>query len=336
MSNSGSGASLRQVSLNVGGVRYVTTRTTLTKYPDSMLGRMFGGDIPTAQDEDGAYFIDRNGILFSEVLDFLRTDTLKVPKRQADLEALKREADFYQIVPMMNALGEHSDPIYLNVGGFSYTTTIETIKRYPDSLLCCMLEGSVDVVFDENGAFVIDRDGAVFRHIINFMRNEKLILPENFDEFELLKEEAEFYQVGPLMEALPKVWIFHDIEIVDRTDLQFIMVKAPDFILNHPKFPYRVPQSLSFGNSRPKCESEREEMVYHQSGYYRITTSRGAFSDFLRSIGCRLHQSSTSMTWIPENQVENYNDGFSFQHRQVNGSTFTKTIERWTVCPVVI
>ncbi len=32
------------MTLNVGGVLYTTTRSTLAKYPDSMLGAMFGGE----------------------------------------------------------------------------------------------------------------------------------------------------------------------------------------------------------------------------------------------------------------------------------------------------
>jgi len=68
------------VSLNVGGVRYTTSLSTLTKHPDSMLGRMFGGDLPTAKDKEGAYFIEGNGQLFRFVLDFLRRNKLCLPE----------------------------------------------------------------------------------------------------------------------------------------------------------------------------------------------------------------------------------------------------------------
>ena len=64
------------ISLNVGGVRYTTSLSTLTRYPDSMLGRMFGGNFPTATDKDGAYFIDGDGQLFRFVLNFLRRNEL--------------------------------------------------------------------------------------------------------------------------------------------------------------------------------------------------------------------------------------------------------------------
>lgn len=92
------------ISLNVGGVRYTTSMSTLTRYPDSMLGRMFGGDLPTAMDKDGAYFIDRDGQLFRFVLNFLRCDELGLPEDFKELDLLKKEVDFYQISAMMEAL----------------------------------------------------------------------------------------------------------------------------------------------------------------------------------------------------------------------------------------
>jgi len=52
------------VSLNVGGCVYSTSLSTLQRYSDSMLGAMFGGDLPTVRDTHGNYFIDRDGPLF--------------------------------------------------------------------------------------------------------------------------------------------------------------------------------------------------------------------------------------------------------------------------------
>lgn len=43
--------------------------------------------------------------------------------------------------------------------------------------------------------YFIDRDGAMFRHILNFMRNSKLLLQDNFDDLELLLEEARYFEI---------------------------------------------------------------------------------------------------------------------------------------------
>ena len=53
------------VKLNVGGKIYKTSLDTLRKDPNSMLCAMFSGRHELkASEEDGAYFIDRNGKLF--------------------------------------------------------------------------------------------------------------------------------------------------------------------------------------------------------------------------------------------------------------------------------
>ena len=60
--------------LNVGGVRFDTSRTTLMSVPESMLATMFGArvDMLRRDPEDGSIFLDRDGERFGLVLDFLR------------------------------------------------------------------------------------------------------------------------------------------------------------------------------------------------------------------------------------------------------------------------
>lgn len=95
------------LTLNVGGVLYTTTRSTLTKYADSMLGAMFGNRFapsPPSLDRDGNHFIDRDGYMFRHVLNFLRTGHLCLPHGFKDFDLLEAEADFYQVVPLVTAL----------------------------------------------------------------------------------------------------------------------------------------------------------------------------------------------------------------------------------------
>ncbi|XP_041954887.1 BTB/POZ domain-containing protein KCTD6 isoform X2 [Alosa pseudoharengus] len=204
----------KPVTLNVGGHLYTTTMSTLQRYPDSMLGAMFCGDLPTTRDSQGNYFIDRDGTLFHYILNFLRTSELTLPIDFMKTDLLRKEADFYQIEPLIQSLNnpkplnpvdtfeQITKPATLNVGGHLYTTTMSTLQRYPDSMLGGMFRGDLPTTRDAQGNYFIDRDGTLFRYILNFLRTSELILPVNFREMDLLRKEADFYQIEPLIQAL--------------------------------------------------------------------------------------------------------------------------------------
>lgn len=90
----------------------------------------------------------------------------------------------------------------LNVGGYIYTTTRSTVGKYPDSMLGVMFKGDIPSKTDQDGNYFIDRDGQMFRYILNFCRSGKLCLPQNFSEFDLLENEADFYQIQPLINSI--------------------------------------------------------------------------------------------------------------------------------------
>ncbi|XP_022088091.1 BTB/POZ domain-containing protein KCTD21-like [Acanthaster planci] len=92
------------INLNVGGSLYTTSLSTLTRYPDSMLGSMFSGRIQSARDAQGNYVIDGDGPLFRYVLNFLRRSTLTLPDDFRELDLLAAEADFYQIRELIQAV----------------------------------------------------------------------------------------------------------------------------------------------------------------------------------------------------------------------------------------
>ncbi|XP_062396649.1 BTB/POZ domain-containing protein KCTD6 [Sardina pilchardus] len=204
----------KPVTLNVGGHLYTTTMSTLQRYPDSMLGAMFCGDLPTTRDSQGNYFIDRDGTLFHYILNFLRTSELTLPIDFMKTDLLRKEADFYQIEPLIQSLNnpkplnpvdtfeQMTKPVTLNVGGHLYTTTMSTLQRYPDSMLGGMFRGDLPTTRDVQGNYFIDRDGTLFRYVMNFLRTSELILPVNFREMDLLRKEADFYQIEPLIQAL--------------------------------------------------------------------------------------------------------------------------------------
>ena len=64
------------LKLNVGGKTFLTTRSTLTSCPDSILANMFDPNpgLPLAykMEDAGAYYLDINPDCFSIILDWLR------------------------------------------------------------------------------------------------------------------------------------------------------------------------------------------------------------------------------------------------------------------------
>ena len=87
----------QRVKLNVGGSKFETTLSTLTRYPDSMLGAMFSGRHEVPPDPEGYVFIDRDGTHFRAILNFLRTGFIDNPHPAQAANELKRELEYYQL-----------------------------------------------------------------------------------------------------------------------------------------------------------------------------------------------------------------------------------------------
>ena len=128
MANHNNHASDEVISLNVGGVIHITTRSTLAKYPDSMLGSMFSDRFVPQLDNQSNYFIDRDGHLFRHILNFLRTGSLCLPQDFQDFDLLDAEADFYQIPSLIAAItslrckNKHQTGHYLEILDFEETS----------------------------------------------------------------------------------------------------------------------------------------------------------------------------------------------------------------------
>ena len=60
--------------------------------------------------------------------------------------------------------------VALNVGGLHFTTTLGTLRKYPDSYLGAMFSGRHALKRDETGAVLLDRDPMLFGVILQFLR----------------------------------------------------------------------------------------------------------------------------------------------------------------------
>jgi hypothetical protein len=119
-------------------------------------------------------------------------------------------------IPCVAAASRYTAPVHIDVGGTIYTSSLETLTkyvrrhvnnlimkliddllvRYPESRLAKLFNGSIPIVLDSlKQHYFIDRDGNMFRHILNFMRNSKLLIAEDFSDLDLLLEEAKYFEI---------------------------------------------------------------------------------------------------------------------------------------------
>ena len=84
------------VRLSVGGVQFTTSLDTLLSQKDSMLAAMFSGRHNVEKDEEGRYFIDRDGTHFRYILNFLRDGNTYIPYDNPQLvDELYEEVCFF-------------------------------------------------------------------------------------------------------------------------------------------------------------------------------------------------------------------------------------------------
>ncbi|XP_011794715.1 PREDICTED: potassium channel regulatory protein isoform X2 [Colobus angolensis palliatus] len=95
------------VTLNVGGKIFTTGFSTIKQFPASRLARMLDGRDQEFKMVGGQIFVDRDGVLFSFILDFLRTHQLLLPTDFSDYLRLQREALFYELCSLVDLLNPY-------------------------------------------------------------------------------------------------------------------------------------------------------------------------------------------------------------------------------------
>ncbi|XP_017770133.1 PREDICTED: BTB/POZ domain-containing protein kctd15 isoform X2 [Nicrophorus vespilloides] len=109
-------------------------------------------------------------------------------------------------IPCVAAASRYTAPVHIDVGGTIYTSSLETLTKYPESRLAKLFNGTIPIVLDSlKQHYFIDRDGGMFRHILNFMRNSRLLIPDNFNDVDLLLEEARYFDIAPMIRQLEQL-----------------------------------------------------------------------------------------------------------------------------------
>ena len=111
----------------------------------------------------------------------------------------------------MTSETNHLDVIELNVGGVTYATTLGTLQQAdsesPLAIISTMNTAEIRTLFgrDSKNRVFIDRDGVLFRYVLDYLRNRKLSLPENFAERDRLRIEADYYRLVSMSKVLDQI-----------------------------------------------------------------------------------------------------------------------------------
>ncbi|RHZ67064.1 hypothetical protein Glove_303g147 [Diversispora epigaea] len=89
-----------EIILDVGGTKYITKRSILIKYPNTLLGEKF----LNSSNCNKEYFFDRNGRAFHYITEFYHTGKLLWPDKNHGVtcEEVEREFEYFQIPSKKN------------------------------------------------------------------------------------------------------------------------------------------------------------------------------------------------------------------------------------------
>ena len=122
------------ISLDVGGRKLSTTRSTLLSDPNSALAKMFhpNSGLQPARMVDGSYTIDADPDCFQVLLNWLRYKKLMFPTSHQNYESVSTVAEVYGILDLVgyiNSLQNDEKKVVLDVGGTTMCTSRETFDK---------------------------------------------------------------------------------------------------------------------------------------------------------------------------------------------------------------
>ena len=138
-------------------------------------------------------------------------------------------------------------------------------------MLHAMFSGRFDTKPADDGSYFIDRDGTHFRHILNYLRTGKLVLPDDKVVRKELLNEAEFYQIDGILDEL-KAKPFKDSAILSSEQRETLVdwlkhtreSLSDDYVLL-----YRASRDgWTASNFHSRCDNKGPTVTVIKSGNY--------------------------------------------------------------------
>ncbi|RLN60918.1 hypothetical protein BBJ29_008674 [Phytophthora kernoviae] len=157
--------------------------------------------------------LEREWALIESAEKKLLEEKKKVVAEWVSVEDAQREYDakreeFEKTVSKHFSFLPDDTVIMFNVGGQLFKSTVKVWTRDRFSILAQLCTTSPKLLPDKDGSFYFDRDFWVFRHVLNFLRGNKL--PDSVEELRDLYCEASFYRLGLLRHAIEARMIGED------------------------------------------------------------------------------------------------------------------------------
>ena len=161
-----------------------------------------------------------------------------------------------------------SSTVKLNVGGQHFTTSVQTLKKDPNSMLAAMFSGKFEMKPSEDGSFFIDRDGTYFRFILNYLRNGELILPEGATFLKELEAEAKFYQLQGILDALkPKEPFEESVILTNEEHRRVLKSWLPEAMKGEYRLLFRASRDgFAASTFHFQCDNEGPTVAVVKSG----------------------------------------------------------------------
>jgi hypothetical protein len=149
-------------------------------------------------------------------------DEVKKERAEGLAEVAKEKADLHREIAAMQKQQEaQQGRVVLDVGGYRYTTSVQTLRRLPGTFFDAYFSGRYTMDRSEDGSIFIDRDGKHFGQVLEYLRDGVVSSAErdaseiDVGELRWLKREFGFYCIELYAEPQEVAYVVGGSDDVD-------------------------------------------------------------------------------------------------------------------------